>query len=112
MMKYFRFPHCDGRFIIFSETEPTRNPDGTPLVKGTKWIVPSTGRESNFNGTDFSTDIILPNGLHIVGLKTAITANTTTTTAPAGSLGLTSHETGRGKLFVSDGSKWQYAAIS
>ena len=44
-------------------------------------------------------------------LSTAITANTTTT-ASAGSLGLTSNATGRGKLFVSDGTKWQFAAIS
>lgn len=51
-------------------------------------------------------------GLWLVVLSTAITANTTTTTAPAGSLGLTSNATGRGKLFQSDGSKWQFAAIT
>lgn len=45
-------------------------------------------------------------------LSTAITANVTTTTVSAGSLGLTSNATGRGKLFVSDGSKWQFAAIT
>lgn len=45
-------------------------------------------------------------------LSTAITANTTTTTAPAGSLGITTNATGLGKLFYSDGSKWQFAAIS
>lgn len=45
-------------------------------------------------------------------LSTAITANVTTTSAPAGSLGLTSNATGRGKLFVADGTKWQFAAIS
>ena len=45
-------------------------------------------------------------------LSTAITANTTTTDAPVGSLGITTNSTGRGKLFYSDGSKWQFMAIS
>lgn len=49
-------------------------------------------------------------GLYI--LSTAITANTTTTTAPAGSFGITTNATGIGKLFYSDGSKWQFAAVS
>lgn len=49
-------------------------------------------------------------GLYI--LSTAITANTTTTTAPEGSLGITTNATGVGKLFYSDGSKWQFAAVS
>ena len=44
--------------------------------------------------------------------STAITANSTTTTAPKGSIGTTSNATGAGKLFISDGSKWQFAAIS
>jgi hypothetical protein len=45
-------------------------------------------------------------------LSVAITANTTTTSVPVGSLGITSNATGRGKLFYSDGSKWQFMAIS
>ena len=44
--------------------------------------------------------------------STAITGNSTTTTAPNGSLGSTSNATGTGKLFVSDGSKWQLGAIT
>jgi hypothetical protein len=43
---------------------------------------------------------------------TAITNNVTTTTAPKGSLGLTSNDTGTGILFISDGSKWQLGAIT
>jgi hypothetical protein len=39
---------------------------------------------------------------------TAITANTTTTTAPAGSIALTTNSTGRMSIFVSDATKWQY----
>ena len=45
-------------------------------------------------------------------LSVAITANTTTTSVPVGSLGITSNATGRGKLFYSDGSKWQFMAIT
>ena len=45
-------------------------------------------------------------------LSTAITANSTATTAPVGSLATTTNATGTGKLFISDGTKWQFAAIS
>ena len=45
-------------------------------------------------------------------LTSAITANSTTTSAPAGSLGITTNATGRGKLFYADGTKWQFMAIS
>jgi hypothetical protein len=40
-------------------------------------------------------------------LTTAITANSTTTSLDAGTFGSTSHATGRDKIFVSDGTKWQ-----
>ena len=56
--------------------------------------------------------ILFAGGAGVFVLDTAITANTTTTTAPIGSLGITSNSTGRGKLFYSDGSKWQFMAIS
>ena len=45
-------------------------------------------------------------------LTTAITANSTTTTAPKGSIATTSNATGAGKLFVSDGTKWQFAVVA
>lgn len=45
-------------------------------------------------------------------LTTAITANTTTTSAPKGSIATTTNATGAGKLFVSDGSKWQFAVVA
>ena len=48
----------------------------------------------------------------LVTLATAITANSTTTTYPVGTLGTTSHATGNTKIFISDGSKWQYPAVS
>jgi hypothetical protein len=45
-------------------------------------------------------------------LTSAITANSTTTTAAAGSLATTSNATGLGKLFISDGTKWQYPVVA
>lgn len=45
-------------------------------------------------------------------LTTAITANSTTTTAPVGSLATTTNATGTGKLFISDGTKWQYPVVA
>lgn len=60
-----------------------------------------------------TTDAVVANataGLYF--LTTAITANTTTTTAPKGSIGTTSNATGAGKLFVSDGTKWQFAVVA
>jgi hypothetical protein len=45
-------------------------------------------------------------------LTTAITANTTTTSAPKGSIATTTNATGTGKLFVSDGTKWQFAVVA
>lgn len=45
-------------------------------------------------------------------LNTAITATVTTTSAPAGSLGITTNATGLGKLFYSDGTVWRFMAIS
>lgn len=48
-----------------------------------------------------------PNGVKEYFFTTAITANSTATTAAAGSWGRTSHATGNGKTFKSDGSLWQ-----
>lgn len=45
-------------------------------------------------------------------LTTAITANSTTTSAPVGSLATTTNATGTGKLFISDGTKWQYPVVA
>ena len=55
-----------------------------------------------------TTDAVIANataGLYF--LTGAITANSTTTSAPKGSIATTTNATGTGKLFVSDGSKWQ-----
>ena len=55
--------------------------------------------------------IILSTGsVQILALDIAITDNVTTTTTPANSLAVTSNATGTGKLWMSDGSKWQQLA--
>lgn len=76
---------------------------GTTPAAGTFTTVTSTA----------SSGVVAANanaGVYI--LSTAITANSTTTSAPVGSLGITSNATGKGKLFYSDGTKWQFMAIT
>ncbi len=51
-------------------------------------------------------------GAGLYFLTTAVTANSTTTTAPAGSIGVTTSATGLGKMFISDGTKWQFAVVA
>jgi hypothetical protein len=51
-------------------------------------------------------------GAGLYFLSTAVTANTTTTDAPAGSIGVTTNATGLGKMFISDGAKWQFAVVA
>lgn len=55
----------------------------------------------------YTTFATLANGSRFYLLTSAVTANSTTTTAPAGSVAITSHSTGRGMWFYSDGTKWQ-----
>lgn len=47
-------------------------------------------------------------GIRFYSFTTAITANSTATTAPAGSFAKTTHATGHFSVFVSDGTHWQY----
>jgi hypothetical protein len=50
---------------------------------------------------------VLANGTRLYLLTGAVSPGVTTTSAPAGSKGVTTHATGRGTPFYSDGSKWQ-----
>jgi hypothetical protein len=61
----------------------------------------------NIISRSFATFTVLANGVRVYPLTTPVTANVTTTAAPAGSIGITSHATGRGTPFYSDGAKWQ-----
>lgn len=56
--------------------------------------------------------LVADSGAGLYFLTIAVTANTTTTTAPAGSIGVTTNATGLGDLFISDGAKWQFAAVA
>lgn len=51
-------------------------------------------------------------GAGLYFLDTAVTANSTLTSAPAGSIGVTTNATGLGKMFISDGTKWQFAVVA
>ena len=85
------------------------------LVAGTT-IAGAAITGSTVSGTFTSTattDAVIANataGLYF--LTGAITANSTTTSAPKGSLATTTNATGTGKLFISDGSKWQYPVVA
>lgn len=70
------------------------------------------GIEIGSDNTVLEQDIKFANGLGFFASALAITAGSTATTLPAGSVGITSNATGRGKLFVSDGSKWQYMGVA
>jgi hypothetical protein len=59
-----------------------------------------------------SDGYIAVNGKRFYFLTVAITANSTTTTSPSGSIGFTTHATGLASIFVSDGSKWQFLTNS
>ena len=56
--------------------------------------------------------ILFANGAGIYFFTSAITANSTTTDAVAGSIGITTNATGVGKMFISDGTKWQFAVVA
>ncbi len=71
---------------------------------GRKALVDDSG---NLVGSEVSGSYITAGAVRIYGFSTAITADTTTTSAPAGSIAYTSNATGRGRVFYSDGSKWQ-----
>ena len=58
------------------------------------------------------TILLSATGAGLYFLDTAVTANSTTTSAPAGSIGVTTNATGVGKLFISDGTKWQFAVVA
>ena len=58
------------------------------------------------------TVLLSATGAGLYFLDTAVTADTTTTDAPAGSIGVTTNATGLGKMFISDGAKWQFAVVA
>ena len=66
-----------------------------------------------YNAVAYGTaDIRFSSGGLLATFTTAITANTTTTSLAAGTLGKTTSATGQASLFVSDGTKWQFLTNS
>jgi hypothetical protein len=72
----------------------------------------ASDKSGNVNTNGQSGTYVQIGAVRHYGFDTAITANVTATTAPAGSRAETTNATGRGKIFYSDGTKWQFAAIS
>ncbi len=114
-----------GIVIINEDVEGTGTVIGAGLVIGqisravgfTYLIDMNPSIADSGNGTvvacsGHSADIRFSSNAWFVALTTAISANSTTTSAPAGSLGITTHGTGNTKFFMSDGTKWQYAAVA
>lgn len=71
---------------------------GSTLLRVVRRVI-----EANHDDTGW----IESNGKRFVILTTAITANSTTTSLPAGTIGFTTHATGKSQIFVSDGAHWQ-----
>jgi len=81
------------------------------LVSGT--TITGAAITSSTFASSATTDATIANGTAgLYFLTGAITANTTTTSAPKGSIATTTNATGAGKLFVSDGTKWQFAVVA
>lgn len=72
----------------------------------------TTDKDGNVGGAGVSGAYVLIGAVRHYGFNTAITANTTLTSAPAGSRARTTHATGQSKAFYSDGTKWQFEAVS
>lgn len=85
---------------------------GTSTLTGAVTTSGAVSGSSVTTTTASGTQLTFGNGQMLVALSTAITVNVTTTTAPSGSIGITSNATGVGKLFMSDGTKWQYAVVA
>lgn len=82
--------------------------DNTPIGATT----PAAASFSSITSTATTGAVVANATAGLYFLTSAITANTTTTTAPKGSLATTTNATGTGKLFISDGTKWQYPVVA
>jgi hypothetical protein len=85
------------------------------LVSGTTItdaIITSSTVSGTFTSTATTGATVANATAGLYFLTSAITANVTTTTVPVGSIATTTNATGTGKLFISDGSKWQFAGVA
>lgn len=70
------------------------------------------GIDIEADGTVLEQDVKFSNGLGFVALTTAITANSTTSSLPAGTFGITSNATGVNHLFTVIAGTWEYALVA
>ena len=104
----FADPALDGATIVSSTINSTPIGGTTPAAVAGTTVSGTSGYT-----TSATTGAVASNGsAGFYILSAAITANSTTTSAPVGSLGITVHATGQGKLFYSDATKWQFMAIT
>lgn len=96
------FGDTTGKYVEWDASADSLNVVGSTALTGAV----------NAVGAVAVTGTLAVNGLGFVVLTTAITANSTTTTATKGSIGITSNATGVGSLFISDGTKWQFAVVA
>jgi len=110
-------PNKHGRFFKFMKSYFGQDTYGHDV----KAFGDTTGKYVEWDASDDTLDVagnvevtgeLEVNGLQFVVLTTAITANTTTTSVVSGSIGITSNATGVGSLFISDGTKWQFAVVA
>lgn len=81
--------------------------NSTFLLDRTNGNTYSVDSDGDLIGPAISGTYVSFGPVRIYGFSTAITANVTVTTVPAGHIAFTTNATGRGRLFYSDGSKWQ-----
>lgn len=72
----------------------------------------SMDSSGNMTGSGVSGSYIQFGAVKLYGFSSAITENSTTTTAASGSIAFTTNATGAGKIFYSDGTKWQLAVAT
>ena len=79
------------------------------LLDRTNGYKASMDSSGNLLGSAVSGSYVQIGAARMYGFSSAITANSTLTSAPAGSMAFTTNATGQGRLFYSDGTKWQSA---
>jgi hypothetical protein len=92
--------------VAFSDPELT---SGTTITDA---VITGSTVSGTFTSTATTGATIANGTAGLYFLTSAITANVTTTSVAVGSIATTTNATGTGKLFISDGSKWQFAVVA
>jgi hypothetical protein len=92
--------------VAFSDPELT---SGTTVTGA---VITASTVDGTFTSTATTGATIANATAGLYFLTSAITANVTTTSVPVGSIATTTNATGTGKLFIADGTKWQFAVVA